>query len=115
MKVKDLLKKVIGDKKEYRDMVKRVKALPDDYQFVYEKIQGYMWKFAGGGDGLDILRVQYDLIDLFEESAAEGKDVLDVTGKDVAAFCDELLRNTKTYAEQWRTALNSDIVKKLEK
>ncbi|HAX53738.1 MAG TPA: hypothetical protein DCX82_17695, partial [Lachnospiraceae bacterium] len=29
---------------------------------------------------------------------AEGKSVLDITGEDVAAFCDELLRNAKTYA-----------------
>src|SRR5215210_7314250 len=27
-------------------MIGRVKALPEDYRFVYEKIQKYMWSFA---------------------------------------------------------------------
>lgn len=109
-----LLKKLVGDKKEYRAMMARVKALPEDYRFVYGKIQGYMWKFAGG-DGFDMLKVQYDLIDLFEESAAAGKGVLDVTGEDVASFSDDLLRNAKTYTEDWRKKLNHDIVSKLKK
>ena len=91
------IKKMRKDKKEYQEMMTRVKALPEEYQFVYEKMTKYMWNFAGG-DGFDMLKVQYDLIDLFEEGAAEGKSVLDITGEDVAAFCDELLRNAKTYA-----------------
>lgn len=49
----EILKKMVGDKKEYRQMMARVKALPGDYQFVYEKIQKYMWGFAAG-DGLDM-------------------------------------------------------------
>ena len=53
----------------------------------------------------------YDLLDLFETGAAEGKRVLDITGEDVAAFCDELLRHAKTYTENWREALNHDILK----
>ncbi len=73
-----------------------------------------MWKFAAG-DGYDILKIQYDLIDLFEAGAADGKPVLKVTGEDVAAFCDELLRNAKTWTENWPKALNRDIVKKFGK
>lgn len=110
----DIFKKLVGDKKEYREMMARVKALPEDYQFVFEKIQGYMWTFAAG-DGYDMLKVQYDLIDLFEEGAAEGKPVLDVTGEDVAAFSDELLRGARTYTEDRREKLNREILKKLGK
>ena len=51
--------------------------------------------------------------DLFETGAADGKRVLEVTGEDVAAFCDELLRNAKTYTENWRTSLNRDVMDKL--
>lgn len=108
----DFLEKLIGDKKEYRQMMARVKALPNDYRYVYDKIQKYMWNYAAGS-GYDMLKVQYDLIDLFEAGAAEGKRVLEVTGEDVAAFCDELLKNAKTYTEEWRKKLNSDIMKKL--
>jgi len=81
------IKLVIGDldeKKEYRKMTARVKALPEDYRYVYEKIQKYMWTFGGGFD-------MGGLLELFEGGAAEGKPVLDITGEDVAAFCDELI------------------------
>jgi DNA-binding ferritin-like protein (Dps family) len=110
----DFIKKLVGDKKEYRKMMARVKALPEDYRFVYEKIQKYMWKLAEG-DGLDILKVQYDLIDLFEEGVAEGKNVLEVTGADVAAFSDELLLHARTYTKNWRQELNREIADKLGK
>lgn len=110
----DLFKKLIGDKKEYKLMMARVEAMPEDYQFVFKKIQHYMWNFAAG-DGYDMLKIQYELIDLFETGVAEGKRVLEITGEDVAAFCDDLLKSAKTYTENWREALNSDVMKKLGK
>ena len=106
----DILKKVIGDKKEYRDMMARVKRLPEDYQFVYEKMQHYMWQFAAG-DGMDMLKIHYEIIELFENGVMEGKQVLEVTGEDVAEFCDELLRNARTYTENWHDKLNKEIKK----
>ena len=59
------------------------------------------------------MEVQYGLIDLFEEGVAEGKSVLEVTGEDVAGFVDELLKNTKTYTEDWRNKLNQKIKNKI--
>ncbi|MFN7161196.1 MAG: DUF1048 domain-containing protein [Candidatus Gracilibacteria bacterium] len=110
----EIFKKMIGEKKEYREMMAKVAKLPEDYQFVYKKIQAYMWNFAAG-NGYDMLKIHYELIDLFESSAADGKKVLEVTGPDVAAFCDELLRNAKTYTDDWGKKLNSDIMKKFGK
>ncbi len=104
--------KVVGEKKKYRQMVARVEALPEDYQYVYKKIQQYMWSLVAG-DGYDMLELQYELLELFEAGAAEGKRVLEITGGDVAAFCDELLRNAKNYIDQRRESLNRDIRKKL--
>lgn len=110
----EIFEKLIGDKKEYRQMMARVKALPEDYRFVYEKMRNYMWKFASG-DGMDMLKIQYDLIDLFETGVAEGKPVLAITGEDVASFCDGLIMDAKTYTESWRETLNQDILKKVGK
>jgi len=110
----DFFKKIIGDKKEYKMMMARVEAMPKDYQFVFKKIQHYMFSHAGG-DGMDMLKIQYDLIDLFETGVADGKRVLEITGKDVAEFCDELLLNTKTWTTDWHEKLNRDIKKKLGK
>lgn len=103
---------IVRDKREYRALIARVNALPEDYRFVYKKIQDYQWKFAAGG-GLDMVELQADLLELFEEGAAAGKHVLDITGEDVAAFSDELLANAATYIARWREDLNEDVAKKL--
>ena len=106
------IKKIIRSKQEYKQQMARVENLPEDYQYVFKKIQKHMWMFAAGA-GYDMIKIHYDLIELFEEGAANGKHVLEITGEDVASFCDELLRNTSTYTENWREALNRDIQKKL--
>lgn len=109
-----IFEKIIGDKKEYRRMMARVDALPEDFSFVYKKIQKYMWSFTSG-DGFDMLAIQFDLLELFEVGAAEGKRVLEITGEDVAGFCDELLKDAKTYPDNWRGKLNREVRDKLEK
>lgn len=108
------IKKIIESKRMYKRHMARVEALPKDYQYVFKKIQRHMWMFASGS-GYDMMKLHYDLIELFETGAADGKHVLEVTGEDVALFCDELLRNARTYTENWRETLNRDILKKLGK
>jgi DNA-binding ferritin-like protein (Dps family) len=108
----NFLKKILGDKKEWRGMEARAAALPSDYRIVYDEIKQYMWRFTAG-DGMDIVAILNDLLGLFETGAADGKRALEVTGPDVAAFCDELLRNAKTYTENWRDALNRNVSKRL--
>lgn len=105
------IKKMIGDKKEYREQMARAEALPEDYRFVFEKIHESMWRLAGG-DGSDMLQTQLELIELFETSAANGKHVLDVTGEDVTGFCGEFLRDTKKWTDHYRTKLNRDMTNK---
>lgn len=109
----NIIKKIIGDKKEYREQMARVAALPEDYRFVYEKIQAHMWSFAGGS-GMDMLKTQYDLIDLFESGAAQGSHVLDVTGEDVAAFCDELMRGNQLWTDNIKNRLNRKMNERLD-
>lgn len=106
------IKKIVGDKREYREQEERIKALPEDYRFVMEKIQGYLWSFASG-DGSDMLKIQSDLLELFETSASDGKHVLDVTGEDVIGFCDELLRDSKKWTDTYRDKLNREVMQKL--
>ena len=106
--------RIAREKREFRQQQERAKALPQDYAYVYHKIQRYMWGHAGGS-GMDMMPILADLLDLFETGAAEGKPVLEVTGEDVAAFCDELLRNAKTWTGNRSKALNRDIMNKLGK
>lgn len=106
------LKKIMDEKQEYKQVVARVEKLPQEYRFVYKNIQEYMWGYAAG-DGYDMVKIHYELLELFESGVAEGKGVLEITGQDVAAFCDELLRNARTYTQSRRDQLNETILKKL--
>lgn len=110
-KILDTIIGSVEDKKEWRAIEKRAKALPHDYRIAYNEIKHYLWK-SSGITTIDAFRV---LIDLFEESAANGRQVLEITGDDVAAFCDELVRGEKTYFEDLRKKLNRGIAKKLGK
>lgn len=105
-------KRIAREKRAYRQKQARADALPEDYRYVYRRIQQYMWGHSGGS-GMDMLPILSDLLDLFETGAAEGKSVLEVTGEDVAAFCDELLRNARTWTGSQSEALNRDIMHKL--
>lgn len=89
------IKDIIEGKKQWRAHVARVKALPKEYQIVYQEIQKYLFK-VGPVEVTDVLS---GLVDLFEEGAALGKGVLEVTGRDVAAFCDDLIKDSKTHAD----------------
>lgn len=109
-----LIKKIIDDKRAYREQMARMEALPEDYRFVMKKLHGYMWNQAGG-DGSGMLAAQVELIELFEASAAEGKHVLEVTGEDVVGFCDEFLRDTRKWTDNFRKKLNRDMKNRLGK
>ena len=108
----NILNRLIGDKKEWKAMEARANALPHDYRIVYGEMKSYMWRFTSG-DGMDIVGVLRDILELFEDGAAEGKGVLDVTGRDVAAFCDARLSGVTTYAARWRATLNRQVAEKV--
>lgn len=109
-----LIRKMINDKKVYKDQMARAEALPEDYRFVFKKIHAYIWERAAG-DGSDILEAQGAMLDLFESEAAEGKPVLDVTGRDVAGFADEFLLDAKQWTDTYRNRLNRAVNDKVKK
>ena len=108
----NFLAKIIGDKKQWKAMEARANALPRDYRIVYTEMKSYLWRFTSG-DGMDVVAVLEDVLHLFEVSAAQGRNVLDVTGEDVAAFCDARLTGTTSYLDGWRASLNRDVASKL--
>ncbi|HEY7858272.1 MAG TPA: DUF1048 domain-containing protein [Candidatus Nanopelagicales bacterium] len=110
-----MLTKLLGDKKEWKSMEARAAVLPRDYRIVYDEIKKYMWRFTSG-DGMDIVEILKELLVMFESAAAQGKAVLEVTGDDVAAFCDEHLRGAhphESYLGKRRTTLNQDVHRRL--
>ncbi|RLP86215.1 DUF1048 domain-containing protein [Micromonospora sp. BL4] len=103
---------IIEGKKQWRAHVARVKTLPPDYQIVYKEMQKYLFK-VGPVDLADG-RLLSGIVDFFEEGAAAGKRVLEVTGTDVATFCDDLIKDSRTYADVYQESIrtNTDTDKK---
>jgi DNA-binding ferritin-like protein (Dps family) len=104
---------------KWRAHMARVKALPQDYQIVYKEIQNYLFKVGPVEltDGTDFLSTDLlsGIIDLFEEGAALGKGVLEVTGSDVAAFCDDLIKDSKTFADILQESVAQEVNKSVKK
>ncbi|MEA4900751.1 DUF1048 domain-containing protein [Desulfitobacterium sp.] len=105
---------IIEGKKEWRAHVARVKALPKDYQIVYKEIQKYLFK-VGPVELTDGIGLLSGIVDLFEDGAALGKGVLEVTGSDVAAFCDDLIKDSKTYADIYQESVDQEVNKAMKK
>jgi DNA-binding ferritin-like protein (Dps family) len=121
MRTQDIVVKIqdaiVGKRKwqaKWRAHMARVKALPQDYQIVYKEIQSYFFKVGPVelNDGTDLLS---GIVDLFEEGAALGKGVLEVTGNDVAAFCDDLIRDSRTFADILQESVDQEANKAKKK
>lgn len=108
------IKEIIEGKKEWRAHVSRVKGLPKDYQIVYLEIQKYLFK-VGPNDLTEGIGLLSGIVDLFEEGALLGKAVLEVTGSDVAKFCDDLIKDSKTYMDSYQDAIDKKINKAIKK
>jgi DNA-binding ferritin-like protein (Dps family) len=105
---------VIEGKKEWRAHMARVKVLPQDYQIVYKEIQKYLLK-VGPVELTEGTGLLSGIVDLFKEGAASGKSVLEVTGSDVASFCDDLIKESKTYADIYQNSVDQEVSKAIKK
>lgn len=100
------IKDVIEGKKQWREHMARVKALPPDYEIVYREIQKYLFKV--GPVDLSDGHLLSGMVDFFEEGVANGKGVLELIGTDVAAFCDDLIKDSPTYADAYQESLSAE-------
>ncbi|QIS12280.1 DUF1048 domain-containing protein [Nocardia arthritidis] len=105
------IRDIIEGKKQWRAHTARVKALPADYQIVYHEIQKYYFKT--GPVGLFDGSLLPGIVDFFEEGVAAGKGVTELIGKDVAAFCDNLVKDSPTYAQIYQKSIDKEIAEDL--
>jgi len=92
----------LQEKKAYRENEARAKALPREYANAYKEIKKYLFATSG------ILTMEplVVLVDILEEAAANNRHVTEVTGSNIAAFVDELVRGEKSWQDAQRAKLN---------
>jgi DNA-binding ferritin-like protein (Dps family) len=104
-KIIDTIIGSLEEKKDYRENEARAKALPVEYYTAYKDIKHYIFSTSGIVT-MDPLKT---LVDVLEQAAADGRRVVDITGPDVAAFADELVRGEASYKDAQRQKLNEKI------
>ena len=86
-----LISKVVGEKRQWRVYKARARQLPASYRTALDALERYLNYCGGtGGDGTAMYA---DLIDLFEQSAANGTPVRDIVGEDPVEFIETFVRN----------------------
>ncbi|BBH68588.1 hypothetical protein ACTI_52730 [Actinoplanes sp. OR16] len=81
---------VIGDKKQWRDYKARARSLPPPYNEAIDALERYVMYFGPGDDPVPLL---LDLLDLFEQSAADGTPIRQIVGDDPVEFAETFLNN----------------------
>lgn len=108
------IKKIIEDKKQWKAHKKRVNALPEDYKIVYKEIEKYLYT-VGPIELDDSIELFENITLLFEEGVLNNKTVLEVTGEDVAYFCDELIKDSKTNLDESLEEVKTEVSNAMNK
>jgi DNA-binding ferritin-like protein (Dps family) len=98
--VNRFIAKVVGEKRQWRQHKARTRALPESYRTAVEALERYLMYCGPGGDGARAASMFDDLLDLFEQSAANGTPIREIVGEDPVEFLEAFVRN---YPDgQWR-------------
>ena len=102
--------------KEFKAFELRVSKLPTDYQNAWNEINANLSMY-GDFTGRNLMTIFNSVLDMLEETAANGKNVKDVLGNDIKSFCAELVggEESNSFRDKWRRQLNNNIAKKLGK
>ncbi len=102
------IKQLLNEKREWKMLQKQVKSLPSDYRFVFKEMQKYIFKVASLTTE-ETISLFSGIIELFEAGIEANKSVLEVTGDDVAAFCDSLIEDNDQFDDYIKGVIEKNI------
>ncbi|MEV0584440.1 DUF1048 domain-containing protein [Nonomuraea sp. NPDC050310] len=102
--------------REWKAFEVRAAALPADYRAAWEQIKAHLFAY-GDFTGRNLTPIVDGALGLLEETAADGQDLHDVLGDDIAGFCAALAggQGARTYRDRWRAQLNRNVARKLSR
>ena len=106
-----LISKVVGPKREWREYKARSRHLPPSYRTALDALERYLNYYGGtGGDGTVLYG---DLVDLFEQGAADGRPIREIVGEDPVEFIETFAGN---YPKgQWIIRERERLIKAIER
>jgi DNA-binding ferritin-like protein (Dps family) len=78
----------LEQKKQYRQDMARIKALPEPYRTAAKATHRYLMYSGGVTDGDTMVTMFTDLADLWDRAATDGTPVRDVVGDDPVEFAE---------------------------
>jgi DNA-binding ferritin-like protein (Dps family) len=103
----------LEDKRRYRQYKARTEQLPANYRTAIEALDRYLNYFGAISKGDILLAMLEDLIDLFEQSAADGTPIREIVGEDPVAFAETFLQN---YSDgQWINKERARLIRAIER
>ncbi|MGW3322326.1 DUF1048 domain-containing protein [Streptomyces virginiae] len=84
--------KMIGPKKRWRAYKARVKELPEDHRTAVEAVERYLMHFVPIDADSNASTFE-DLVDLFEQAAANGTPIREIVGEDPVEFAEVFAQN----------------------
>ena len=107
------ISKVIGEKRQWRQHKARTRELPASYRTAVEAVERYLMYAGPGGDGAGAASMFEDLLDLFEQSAANRTPIREIVGEDPVEFLEAFVRN---YPDgNWRTRERDRLISAIER
>ncbi|MEL5992529.1 DUF1048 domain-containing protein [Microbacterium phosphatis] len=84
----EILTGSLEQKKQYKQNVARMDALPDPYKAAAKAMHRYFLYQGGVTDGDTLTQMLGDLVDLWERAALDGTPVRDIVGDDAVDFAE---------------------------
>ena len=102
----------LEQKKQYKQDMARIDALPASYRTAAKAVHRYLMYAGGVVDGDTLATMITDLADLWERAALDGTPVRDIVGDDPVAFAETF---AQAYSgKQWIDKERARLVKAIE-
>jgi DNA-binding ferritin-like protein (Dps family) len=100
--------------REWKALEARAGALPAGHRAAWEQVKAHLFPY-GDFTGRNLMPIMDNALELLEETAADGQDIHEVLGGDIAGFCAALAdgEGARSYRDRWRDQLNRNVAKKL--
>jgi DNA-binding ferritin-like protein (Dps family) len=114
MSIRSMFEAVVGElelKKRWRQLKVRKQQLPENHRKAHDAVERYLMYSAGIADGAILTAMAEDLLELFEQAAADGTPVSAIVGDNPVEFAEEFARNYSegAWIKKERARLNEAI------
>ena len=100
--------------REWKAFDARAEALPPGYRAAWQEIKGHLSPYSDF-TGRNLMPILDGALGLLEQTAADGRDVDEALGDDIAGFCAALAggEGARNFRDRWREQLNRNVARKL--